>query len=212
MPDDSSSEEPHITEPERIEIKQRHVSHDSDEKPPKAKAKARVRTKKSSIARTLESNWSADGETAEWWWRWCTKSYGSKFKWSDNSFADDDGTFVHTRTAGRWRRIQYTTIQAGYHSLLRCWDGRAYHHGRWSWTPQLEWIGWLNSQPYGSEFVQFEGDYFVNLGHNSAAPDFKSCDINSFRLFCQYLAKNGKKTPQAESVTSTEICKTDQAS
>ena len=45
VPDnDSSSEEPHITEPERIEIKQRHVSHDFDEKPPKAKA--RVQTKK----------------------------------------------------------------------------------------------------------------------------------------------------------------------
>ena len=47
VPDDSSSEEPHITEPERIEIKQRHVSHDSDEKPPKAKA--RVMTKKQKV-------------------------------------------------------------------------------------------------------------------------------------------------------------------
>ena len=48
VPDnDSSSEEPHITEPERIEIKQRHVSHDSDEKPPKAKA--RVQTKKQKV-------------------------------------------------------------------------------------------------------------------------------------------------------------------
>ena len=40
VPDDeSSSEDPHITEPERVEIKQRHVSHDSDEKPPKANIK-----------------------------------------------------------------------------------------------------------------------------------------------------------------------------
>ena len=73
-----------------------------------------------------------------------------------------------------------------------------------------------DTQPYDSEFVQFEGDYFVNLGHNSAAPDFKSYDINGFRQFCQYLAKNGKKTPKAESViytsSSPEICKTDQAS
>ena len=44
--DDSSSEEPHITEPERIEIKQRHVSHDSDEKPPKAKAKVQIKKQK----------------------------------------------------------------------------------------------------------------------------------------------------------------------
>ena len=47
VPDDASSEEPHITEPERIEIKQRHVSHDSAEKPPKAKA--RVMTKKQKV-------------------------------------------------------------------------------------------------------------------------------------------------------------------
>ena len=44
--DDSSSEEPHIREPERIEIKQRHVSHDSDEKPPKAKAKVQIKKQK----------------------------------------------------------------------------------------------------------------------------------------------------------------------
>ena len=36
-----------ITEPERLELKQRHVSHDSDEKPPKAKA--RVVTKKQKV-------------------------------------------------------------------------------------------------------------------------------------------------------------------
>ena len=62
-----------------------------------------------------------------------------------------------------------------------------------------------DTQPYDSEFVQFEGDYFVNLGHNSAAPDFKSYDINGFRQFCQYLAKNGKKTPKAESVITPQV-------
>ena len=62
-----------------------------------------------------------------------------------------------------------------------------------------------DTQPYDSEFVQFEGDYFVNLGHNSAAPDFKSYDINGFRQFCQYLAKNGKKTPKAESVITLKF-------
>ena len=53
--------------------------------------------------------------------------------------------------------------------------------------------------------MQFEGDYFVNLGHNSAAPDFKSYDINGFRQFCQYLAKKGKKTPKAESVITPQV-------
>ena len=53
--------------------------------------------------------------------------------------------------------------------------------------------------------MQFEGDYFVNLGHNSAAPDFKSYDITGFRQFCQYLAKHGKKTPKAESVITPQV-------
>ena len=53
--------------------------------------------------------------------------------------------------------------------------------------------------------MQFEGDYFVLLEHESAAPDFKSYDVSGFRQFCQYLAKNGKKTPKAESVMTPEI-------
>ena len=44
--EESSSEEPHITEPERVELKQREVSHDSDEKPPKAKAKVQIKKQK----------------------------------------------------------------------------------------------------------------------------------------------------------------------
>ena len=59
--------------------------------------------------------------------------------------------------------------------------------------------------PMIRNLLQFEGDYFVNLGHNSAAPDFKSYDINGFRQFCQYLAKNGKKTPKAESVITPQV-------
>ena len=44
--DESSSQEPQPTEPERLQIKQRHVSHDSDEKPPRAKAKVQVKEQK----------------------------------------------------------------------------------------------------------------------------------------------------------------------
>ena len=62
-----------------------------------------------------------------------------------------------------------------------------------------------DAQPYDSEFVNFEGDDFVLLGHLSAAPDFKSYDVAGFRKFCQYLAKNGKKTPKAESVITPEV-------
>ena len=63
------------------------------------------------------------------------------------------------------------------------------------------------TQPYDSEFVNFDGDYFVLLGHKSAAPDFNSYDddVAGFRQFCQYLAKNGKKTPKAESVITPEV-------
>jgi len=63
----------------------------------------------------------------------------------------------------------------------------------------------LFSLMHDSEFVQFEGDYSVLLGHKSAAPDFKSYDANGFRHFCQYLVKNGKKTPKAESVITSEV-------
>ena len=50
-----------------------------------------------------------------------------------------------------------------------------------------------DTQPYDSEFVQFEGDYFVNLGHNSAAPDFKSYDLTGFRQFCQFISCEERK-------------------
>ena len=42
--EESSSEEPHLTEPERIELKQREVSHDSDQNQPKPKAKVQSQT------------------------------------------------------------------------------------------------------------------------------------------------------------------------
>ena len=38
-----SSEEPHLTEPERVELKQREVSYDSEEQRPKAKAKVLIK-------------------------------------------------------------------------------------------------------------------------------------------------------------------------
>ena len=44
--EESSSEELILTEPEGIELKQREVSHDSDEKPPKAKAKVQIKKQK----------------------------------------------------------------------------------------------------------------------------------------------------------------------
>ena len=61
-------------------------------------------------------------------------------------------------------------------------------------TEQIQSNGSDGTQPYDSEFVNFEGDYFVLLENKSASPDYlKSYDVTGFRQFCQYLAKNGKK-------------------
>ena len=203
VPDDSSSEEPHITEPERIEIKQRHVSHDSDEKPPKAKA--RVMTKKQKVQLPGHQN-PIEVPTVK----------------PPNDVEDDVPN--PTAASSNDPRIPLPTTTPHSFTPAQPEDEEEYN------TPQSsqdtipyqdveteepiiteDEVEHLNSngsddtQPYDSEFVQFEGDYFVNLGHNSAAPDFKSYDINRFRQFCQYLAKNGKKTPKAESVITPQV-------
>ena len=203
VPDDSSSEEPHITEPERIEIKQRHVSHDSDEKPPKAKA--RVMTKKQKVQLPGHQN-PIEVPTVK----------------PPND--DEDDVPNPTASSSNDPTIPLPTTTPHSFTPAQPEDEEEYN------TPQSsqdtipyqdveteepiiteDEVEHLNShgsddtQPYDSEFVQFEGDYFVNLGHNSAAPDFKSYDINGFRQFCQYLAKNGKKTPKAESVITPQV-------
>ena len=203
VPDDSSSEEPHITEPERLEIKQRHVSHDSDEKPPKAKA--RVMTKKQKVQLPGHQN-PIEVPTVK----------------PPND--DEDDVPNPTAASSNDPTIPLPTTTPHSFTPAQPEDEEEYN------TPQSsqdtipyqdieteepiiteDEVEHLNSngsddtQPYDSEFVQFEGDYFVNLGHNSAAPDFKSYDINGFRQFCQYLAKNGKKTPKAESVITPQV-------
>ena len=203
VPDDSSSEEPHITEPERIEIKQRHVSHDSDEKPPKAKA--RVMTKKQKVQLPGHQN-PIEVPTVK----------------PPND--DEDDVPNPTASSSNDPTIPLPTTTPHSFTPAQPEDEEEYN------TPQssqdtipyqdveteepiitedevehLNSNGTDDTQPYDSEFVQFEGDYFVNLGHNSAAPDFKSYDINGFRQFCQYLAKNGKKTPKAESVITPQV-------
>ena len=203
VPDDSSSEEPHITEPERIEIKQRQVSHDSDEKPPKAKA--RVMTKKQKVQLPGHQN-PIEVPTVK----------------PPND--DEDDVPNPTASSSNDPTIPLPTTTPHSFTPAQPEDEEEYN------TPQssqdtipyqdveteepiitedevehLKSNGSDDTQPYDSEFVQFEGDYFVNLGHNSAAPDFKSYDINGFRQFCQYLAKNGKKTPKAESVITPQV-------
>eukprot|EP00435_Cladocopium_sp_Y103_P009394 s2970_g2.t1 len=67
----------------------------------------------------------------------------------------------------------------------------------------------VDTEPYQSDhshFVDFDGTVFVPLVPKlNAAPDFGSCDVTGFKQFEQYLAKNGKKQPKAESVITQEV-------
>ena len=69
----------------------------------------------------------------------------------------------------------------------------------------------VDTEPYTSDhshFVDIDGTAFVPLTPKiHAAPDFGSYDVTGFKQFEQYLAKNGKKQPKAESVITQEILK-----
>ena len=66
-----------------------------------------------------------------------------------------------------------------------------------------------DTEPYNSNsshFVDVDGTVFVPLNPKlHAAPDFGSYDVTGFKQFEQYLAKNVKKQPKAESVISQEV-------
>ena len=203
VPDDSSSEEPHITEPERIEIKQRHVSHDSDEKPPKAKA--RVMTKKQKVQLPGHQN-PIEVPTVK------PPNDDEDDVPNPTAASSNDPTIPLPTTTPHSFTPAQPEDEEEYNTPQSSQDTVPYQDVETEEpiitedeVEHLNSNGSDDTQPYDSEFVQFEGDYFVNLGHNSAAPDFKSYDINGFRQFCQYLAKNGKKTPKAESVITPQV-------
>ena len=201
--DDSSSEEPHITEPERIEIKQRQVSHDSDEKPPKAKA--RVMTKKQKVQLPGHQN-PIEVPTVK------PPNDDQDDVANPTASSSNDPTIPLPTTTPHSFTPAQPEDEEEYNTPQSSQDTIPYQDVETEEpiitedeVEHLHSNGSDDTQPYDSEFVQFEGDYFVNLGHNSAAPDFKSYDINGFRQFCQYLAKNGKKTPKAESVITPQV-------
>ena len=203
LPDDSSSEEPHITEPERIEIKQRQVSHDSDEKPPKAKA--RVMTKKQKVQLPGHQN-PIEVPTVK------PPNDDEDDVPNPTAASSNDPTIPLPTTTPHSFTPAQPEDEEEYNTPQSSQDTIPYQDVETEEpiitedeVEHLNSNGSDDTQPYDSEFVQFEGDYFVNLGHNSAAPDFKSYDINGFRQFCQYLAKNGKKTPKAESVITPQV-------
>ena len=203
VPDDSSSEEPHITEPERIEIKQRQVSHDSDEMPPKAKA--RVMTKKQKVQLPGHQN-PIEVPTVK------PPNDDEDDVPNPTTASSNDPTIPLPTTTPHSFTPAQPEDEEEYNTPQSSQDTIPYQDVETEEpiitedeVEHLHSNGSDDTQPYDSEFVQFEGDYFVNLGHNSAAPDFKSYDINGFRQFCQYLAKNGKKTPKAESVITPQV-------
>ena len=203
LPDDSSSEEPHITEPERIEIKQRQVSHDSDEKPPKAKA--RVMTKKQKVQLPGHQN-QIEVPTVK------PPNDDEDDVPNPTAASSNDPTIPLPTTTPHSFTPAQPEDEEEYNTPQSSQDTIPYQDVETEEpiitedeVEHLHSNGSDDTQPYDSEFVQFEGDYFVNLGHNSVAPDFKSYDINGFRQFCQYLAKNGKKTPKAESVITPQV-------
>ena len=67
----------------------------------------------------------------------------------------------------------------------------------------------VDTEPYTSDhshFVEIDGTVVVPLGPKvQAAPDFVSYDVTGFNQLEQYLAKNGKKQPKAESVITQEV-------
>ena len=67
----------------------------------------------------------------------------------------------------------------------------------------------VDTEPYNSDhshFVDVDGTVFVPIGPKlTGVPDFGSYDVSGFNQFEQYLAKNGKKQPKAESVITQEV-------
>ena len=190
--EESSSEEPQIPEPERVEIKQRHVSHDADEKPRKAKAKVEIKRQKvqlpghqePTVPPTVKPPNDEDDEPHP-----------------TASSSNDPTIPLPTTTPHSFTPAQPGEDDDTYNTPQSSQDTIPYQDVETEEpiiteddVEHLQSNASDETQPYDSEFVNFQGDYFVFLGYKSPAPDFKSYDLTGFRQFCQYLATNGKKT------------------
>ena len=67
----------------------------------------------------------------------------------------------------------------------------------------------VDTEPYNSDhshFVDVDGTVLVPIGPKlTGVPDLGSYDVSGFNQFEQYLAKNSKKRPKAESVITQEV-------
>ena len=201
--EDSSSEDRTLTEPIRLKMKQRHVSHDSDDKPPKANAKIQMKKQKvqlpghqqAIVPPTVKPPAFEDEESNP------TASS------SNDPTVPLPTTTTHSFTpspAVPEDTADYDTPQ----STIQYHDPEDETEEPVLNEEEIEHLQSEDSEStrqYELEFVQFDGDYFVLLGHKSAAPDFQSYDVKGFQKFCQYLAKNGKKTPKSEAVITPAI-------
>ena len=205
--EDTSSDDRTLTEPIRLQMKQRHVSHDSDDKPPKAKAKVQVKKQKVQLPGHQQAIVPPPVKPP--------KFEDEDEKPSASSSHDQDvplpTTTPHSFTpspAVPEDTADYDTPESGSQETIQYHDPEDETEEPVLNEEEIEHLQSDDSEStrqYDSEFVQFDGDYFVLLGHNSAAPDFQSYDVKGFQKFCQYLAKNGKKTPKSEAVITPAI-------
>ena len=205
--EDSSSDDRTLNEPIRLQMKQRHVSHDSDDKPPKAKAKVQVKKQKVQLPGHQHAIVPPPVKPP--------KFEDEDEKPSASSSHDQDvplpTTTPHSFTpspAVPEDTADYDTPESGSQETVQYHDPEDETEEPVLNEEEIEHLQSEDSEStrqYDSEFVQFDGDYFVLLGHKSAAPDFQSYDVKGFQKFCQYLAKNGKKTPKSEAVITPAI-------
>ena len=164
--EDSSSEDRTLTEPIRLQMKQRHISHDSDDKPPKAKAKVQVKKhpghQQAIVPPTVKPPAFEDEESNP------TASS------SNDPTIPLPTTTPHSLTpspAAPEDTADYDTPQSGSQGTIQYHDPEDETEEPVLNEEEIEHLQSEDSEStrqYESEFVQFDGDYFVLLGHKSA--------------------------------------------
>ena len=170
-------------------MKQRHVSHDSDDKPPKAKAKAQVKKQKIQLPGNQQAIVPPPVKPP---------AFEDEDLKPTDSNSHDHGVPLPTTTPHSFTpspavpedTADYDTPESGSQETNQYHDPEDETEEPVLDEEEIENLQSGDSestQQYDSEFAQFDGEYFVLLGHKSAAPDFQSYDVKGFQKFCQYL-------------------------
>eukprot|EP00435_Cladocopium_sp_Y103_P057830 s194_g20.t1 len=198
------------SEPIRAQRKQREIAVDSSDALPKAKAKVIIKRPKVQLpgqAQPIEVPIPKDDFSEE--------DDGPSHD-PQASSSNDPSIPVPTTTPtsfmpGEYAQQEPRQNSQGTEELISSHDDDATEPYNTDDTPVLteEEIAQLqeedvDTEPYQldhSRLVEFDGTVLVPSGPKlDAAPDFGSYDGTGFKQFEQYLAKNGKKQPKAESV------------